>query len=58
MFKYSVLVRFEHKIDGQETWLTAFTGADKVIAMAICRREAEKGREALLLEIDKEEQAS
>ena len=54
MVKYSVLVKFEHKIDGKETWLTAFTGVDQVTAAMIHRREVEKGRHALLVEIDKQ----
>ena len=48
--KYSVLVKFEHQIDGEETWLTAFTGVDEVTAAMIDRREIEKGRHALLVE--------
>jgi hypothetical protein len=58
MIKYSVLVKFEHQIDGKETWLTAFTGVNQVTAAMIHRREVEKGRHALLVEHDRDGDAS
>ena len=58
MLKYSVLVKFEHQIDGKEAWLTAFTGVDPVTAAMIHRREIKKGRHALLVEIDKQASVS
>lgn len=36
----------------KQTWLTAFTGIDPLIAASICEREAAKGRPTLLVEID------
>lgn len=50
MPKYSVLVKFEHQIDGRDAWLTAFTGVDQATATRIHQRELTKGRHVLLVE--------